>query len=52
MPITTATTLRRTAGICAAALLAMPAAAQAAGYRPQLTETISSGAGGSARRSR
>ena len=33
MPITTHKTLRRTAGICAAALLALPAAAQAADYR-------------------
>ena len=46
MPITTNSTLRRTAGICVAAFLALPAAAQAAGYRPQLTEAISNGAGG------
>ena len=46
MPITTHRTLRRTAGICAAALLALPAAAQAADYRGQLSESISSGAPG------
>ena len=38
--------LRRAAGICAIAALALPAAAQAADYRGQLSESISSGAPG------
>jgi hypothetical protein len=45
MPRTTRT-LRRAAGICAVAALALPASAQAAGYRGQLSESISSGAPG------
>ncbi len=38
--------IRHTAGILGAALLALPAAANAADYRPQLAESISSGAAG------
>jgi hypothetical protein len=45
MPRTTRT-LRRAAGICAIAAMALPAAAQAADYRGQLSESISSGAPG------
>jgi hypothetical protein len=39
-------TFRRAAGLCAVAVLALPAAAQAADYRAQLSESISSGAPG------
>lgn len=46
MPIATHRALRRATGICAAALLVLPAAAQAADYRGQLSESISSGAPG------
>ena len=42
----TTRTLGRAAGICAIAALALPAAAQAADYRGQLYESISSGAPG------